>query len=638
MSRVKAVFLIRLFLALLLFPACAMAEKFELKSPGTEDIVNYSKYGKFLKVGEDGYHYDIEDLKGLIAASGEGIYPDEETVYSDPAQLRLMREKKLEGSIWEYLDGDDSARNFYKWAISTEDPAVKQFFIGVIFEKAGMYREAIKAYYATLIHFPRGFCWAEDQSFVWFVADAALSSVINICRAHPELDLQIEGAYIDIRNGNDTDPGNDIIITDPGKLVKGKKVTERKTGKVVSKRGSGRVYAAQYENGDWGLFVDGKPFFVKAVHYGPTKIGESPVNKEFDHNAWMWNDENKNGKIDAAYDSWVDANKNNVQDPDEKAVGDFQLLKDMGANAIKLYASGSKEGYKSGALNKEVLRDLYKTYGIMVIMGDFLGAYTVGSGADWNTGTDYNDPEHRKKMMESVKRMVMEHKDEPYVLMWQLGNENEMGCDYTGVNATRTNAGKYPEAYLSFVEEVAKMIHEIDPDHPVSTGNLTTSFLHLYKKLVPSVDIYGVNIYFQNGFGAVWSKIKRNYDRPLLITEFGCDSYYNNVGERQDLQKEVFKNCWEDICYNRAGGKGIGNSIGGIMFEWLDEWWKDTHSGDSPSSHQTKSQFRMNFFDGWSQEEWLGLCGQGDGSKSPFLRQPKEAYYYFAEEGLKGKK
>ncbi len=27
------------------------------------------------------------------------------------------------------------------------------------------------------------------------------------------------------------------------------------------------------------------------------------------------------------------------------------------------------------------------------------------------------------------------------------------------------------------------------------------------------------------------------------------------------------------------------------------------------------------------KEEWLGLVSQGDGSDSPFLRHPKQAYY-----------
>jgi hypothetical protein len=39
----------------------------------------------------------------------------------------------------------------------------------------------------------------------------------------------------------------------------------------------------------------------------------------------------------------------------------------------------------------------------------------------------------------------------------------------------------------------------------------------------------------------------------------------------------------------------------------------------------------MAFPDGKSQEEWLGIVGQGNGEASPFLRVPKKAYYAYKE-------
>jgi hypothetical protein len=41
----------------------------------------------------------------------------------------------------------------------------------------------------------------------------------------------------------------------------------------------------------------------------------------------MTADFNKNGKADGPYDAYVDANKNNKQDADEKRSGDFQLMR-----------------------------------------------------------------------------------------------------------------------------------------------------------------------------------------------------------------------------------------------------------------------------------------------------------------------
>src|SRR3954468_20156839 len=71
----------------------------------------------------------------------------------------------------------------------------------------------------------------------------------------------------------------------------------------------------------WQLLVDGQPYVVKGICYAPTKVGEDPASGTL--RDWMTADDNKNGKIDAAYDSWVDKNRNNRQDPGETAVGDF---------------------------------------------------------------------------------------------------------------------------------------------------------------------------------------------------------------------------------------------------------------------------------------------------------------------------
>ena len=72
--------------------------------------------------------------------------------------------------------------------------------------------------------------------------------------------------------------------------------------------------------------------------------------------------------------------------------------------------------------NKKILRELFNDFGIRVMMGDLLGAYSISSGADPTVGTDYRNPEQQANMMKSVEAMVREFKDEPYILMWALGN------------------------------------------------------------------------------------------------------------------------------------------------------------------------------------------------------------------------
>jgi len=598
---------------------------FRLCNEGTEDIVDYAKYGEFTDMGTPEYHYRIINPDKLSNASGEGIYPNK-TVLNDPDYKRLTKDKKLEGSPWDYVAGPDYKVNFYKWASIPVDDGTKLFFTALALKEAGLYRHAIKAYYAIIVHFPKDTCWSKDGSFVWYIGPAAMNEIINLTRSHPELGIELLDAKIAVINGDDADLGNDQVIVNPGKLQhfspESRNIPKYDLNMTAIKqhRGSGKVRFIQYSNLAWQLLVDDKIFFIRGVTYTPSPVGLSPKNTSL--NNWMTYDSDKNGILDIPYETWIDLNKNSKKDASEEVIGDFQLLKNMGCNTIRIFYDET--------IDKKILRDMHDNYGIHVAMCNFIGAYTVGSGASWEKGTDYTDPSQKQRMKENVTKMINEHKNESYMLMWILGNENNLPADYTGINATRTNAAKYPEEYAIFLNDTAKMIHELDPNHPVAVGNLETKHLDYYAKYAPEIDALGINSYRgKDGFGRLWQEVRDTFDRPIFLKEFGCDAYYENKGEDEDSQAIYHKNCWEDIYYNRAGWWGEGNSIGGIVFEWLDEWWKDNQAGDSSFKHQTASQCDMAFPDGRSHEEWFGVCSQGNGSKSPFLRQLRKTYYLY---------
>ncbi len=515
---------------------------------------------------------------------------------------------------------------------------MRTFFSGWILEKAGHLIPAVKAYYAALVHFPRSFCWSEHHDFVWYIAQAAVERIELILRDYPQLRWDLVDASVTIEHGYDPDVSDDVIMVNPGRFVKTpiankiQGLTDLSRLKIIQTRGKGKVTLVQFENGHWQLRVNGQPFFVRGITYTPTEIGYGPDTDASFFNRWMFSDKNHNGKIDAAYDAWVDTNRNDQQDADEPAVGDFQLLKEMGVNTIRFFIPVSgKTVYKPELINKPLLRDLYERFGIRVIPVDLVGAYTVGSGAEWDKGTDYTDPKQRATMKELVRAEVMDLKDEPFVLMWLLGNENNMPLEYTGINATRTNAASHPKAYAQFLNEVAKMIHRLDPDHPVGVGNAELALVDSYRQYSPALDFIGINSYRgQNGFGSLWAQVKKLFDRPVLITEYGCDAYFTGKGEDEAMQEAYHEGNFRDILYEQAGGPYTGNSIGGLIFEYLDEWWKDTESG-SWSTQETRPSFPFPFEDGYDQEEWLGIVGQGSGQNSPFERQPRRAYQYYKD-------
>lgn len=596
--------------------------KLVIGNMGTEDVIDYKKYGSFKGSGTDKYSYEITDLKGLKKAAGTGIYPDVGSVYKDKAYKRLKKKGKLKGDYWDFIYSDNDAANFYKWASKDDSkiPGVKQWFTALVLERAGFIKQAIKAYYAIIVHFPNTMDWT-DFDTPWYQGRAAVDKVDALCRLNPEFGMKLVGCEIRINNGYNNEIEDDVFYIRPGKIVKcdpDEVVAKRvdiKTLSAMRTVGGPDIKLTEYNNSQWQLTVDGKPFMVKAVAYSPNKIGLTPDQGNLTaHKDYQLDDYNENGKIDGPYDAWVDKNGNNKQDDDEPAVGDFKLMQDMGVNAVRLYHH---------SYNKELLRDMYKTYGIRVLMGDYLGMYAVGSGAPFASGTDYSNKEDRRNMMESVKEMVMDNKDEDYLLMWVLGNENNYGV--------ACNAGDDPVPYYKFVNEVAKMIKKLDSKHPIVLCNGDFLYLDLFGKYCPDVDVYGTNSYRgKDGFGiSMWKGVKGLSGKPVLITEYGCPAYRSGKDTEiaQADQAEYHELSWKDIMYNSIGS-GQGNSIGGVVFEWCDEWWKDGNSYEA-DKHGTKGQFKGAFPDGWLYEEWLGICGQGNGENSPFQRNIRKVYYTY---------
>ncbi|MFC1594743.1 glycoside hydrolase family 2 TIM barrel-domain containing protein, partial [Candidatus Omnitrophota bacterium] len=577
----------------------------------------------FKHIGTKDYEYQITDQAGLVKAAGEGVYPNTSAVRKDPNFAQAFKQKRMVGNHWDFIYTDDLEANFYKWAVASEPWGAKQFYTGLALERAGKIEQAIKAYYAIVVHFPGSTGMTYWQT-PWYPGQAAIAKIRFLTHKFPELGIKLEGARIQVINGFDNDIANDVVITNPGTIRKVciiERLRDRFFPQKQAESGDiaynmflseGKVNLVQYSNGHWQLLVDNKPFVIKAVTYAPTHVGQSPDEGTLQN--WMREDSDSNGMLDGPYDTWVDKNRNSKHDVTEGVVGDFQLMKEMGVNAIRIY----KQPFE---IDKEVLRKMYDDYGIYVILGDFLGKYALGSGASWYEGTDYANLEHQKNMLESVKQMVMEFKDEPYVLMWLLGNENNYGV--------ACNADKNPEAFYTFVNEVAQWIKSVDSDHPVAIANGDTLYLDIFAKLCPDVDIFGANSYRGDyGFGSFWEQVFDATGKPAFITEYGCPAYVagRSLEEGEQAQSDYHKGCWDDIAYNMFLSEGEGNALGGVIFEWLDEWWK----AYEPTLHDVDGLFTGPFPDGFMHEEWLGICGQGDGV-DPFLRELRKSYFLYKQ-------
>ena len=371
-----------------------------------------------------------------------------------------------------------------------------------------------------------------------------------------------------------------------------------------------KVYIKKHKSGHYQLMAGNRPFIVRGACYNPIPIGSGP-----------------------SYDWWAD--------PDKPWLADGALMKEMGVNTVRLYQS-----HEHPEEVKMVIRDLYEKFGIRTMMGDWLGFWEYPY-------PPYGDKIFRERIKKEVLDMVRLYKDEAGILFWVLGNENNYSCSgrtrpWTSDEVekegdpAKQNALRY-KIYYSFVNELAKEVHDIDPGHPVALGNGELVGLEFAKEYCPEVDLVACIIYRGNTFGNLFNSLKATFDRPIVIAEFGADCFDAYLKkEDQDMQAFFLESQWYQIYKNLANAEGgAGNCLGGTLFEWTDEWWK--HNEDDTGSwgaHDTESSWSNGSYYSDIQaegnknmnEEWFGIVAlspePGGGLNK---RVPRKAYYTVKE-------
>jgi len=123
---------------------------------------------------------------------------------------------------------------------------------------------------------------------------------------------------------------------------------------------------------------------------------------------------------------------------------------------------------------------------------------------------DYDNEQAVREQFEEMKKRVLELKDHPAVLLWGIGNELSVGYKNRKV--------------WDAVNDVARMIHKVDPNHPTMTvigdGSIRGGDIKEIKQRCPDLDLLGVNYY--KGLETVPAKIREDgWDKPYVITEWG---------------------------------------------------------------------------------------------------------------------
>jgi hypothetical protein len=157
-------------------------------------------------------------------------------------------------------------------------------------------------------------------------------------------------------------------------------------------------------------------------------------------------------------------------------------------------------------------------------------------------------------------------KDHPAILMWVLGNE----WNYNGLYVGMSHADS-----LAALNEAAARILAIDDTHPIVTvyGEIPSSET---VAAMPLIDVWGINAYRGLGFGSLFDQFAAVSDKPMFLAEYGADAYdANQDAVNLAAQAEATEALTQELLDHGAALGSDGPCLGGTIFEWADEWWKD---------------------------------------------------------------
>ncbi|MEY2919126.1 MAG: hypothetical protein RL261_431 [Pseudomonadota bacterium] len=243
----------------------------------------------------------------------------------------------------------------------------------------------------------------------------------------------------------------------------------------------------------------------------------------------------------------------------------FMLLRDGKPYAVKgaglefgsvpaLAAHGGKSfrtwrtenGQKSG---REVL-DEAAQHGLTVVMCIEIGRERLKF--------NYNDEKAVAKQLEYARREVLKYKDHPALLAWNIGNEANLHF-------------KNPKVFDA-INDISKMIHEVDPNHPTSTAlaGFDARLARLIEQRAPDLDFIGIQMY-----GDIVNLprylAEANFNKPYMVTEWGATGHWE-VGkttwgapiEHTSSEKAAsYRKAYETVI-----ASGDPRQIGNYVFLW----------------------------------------------------------------------
>ena len=217
----------------------------------------------------------------------------------------------------------------------------------------------------------------------------------------------------------------------------------------------------------------------------------------------------------------------------------FAELRAAGGNSVRLWSADYAD----------VLLDEAGQQGLTIMLGLWLQTPQAGF--------DYYDRAAVRQQFVALRQQVLRFRNHPALLMWNVGNELEAH-------------NESPKVMLA-VEEVARMLHDLDPQHPVCTtsaGDLER--LAEVQQLCPDIDLLGVNTYSR--LLTLGSDLRAHgWARPYVVTEYGPRGYWETTltpWQAPLEQNSTDKAEFVRTRYERGIVADSAQCLGGYAFFW----------------------------------------------------------------------
>ncbi len=179
--------------------------------------------------------------------------------------------------------------------------------------------------------------------------------------------------------------------------------------------------------------------------------------------------------------------------------GNIDALGIHGANSFRTWRT------ENGKEDAKVILDKAQKNGLMVLMGLEVGRE--------RHGYNYDDTVWVKKQFEYLKSEVLRLKDHPALLGWAIGNELNL----------QTESFKVYDA----VNDISKMIHQIDPNHVTTTtlAGIGKKEIDYIKQHCTDIDFISIQMY-----GDIVNLQQRiadaGWNGPYMVTEWGSTGHW----------------------------------------------------------------------------------------------------------------